>query len=567
MSKKFLAVLALLVLARILRGDDQKVEVRDKEKLIPEEIGLNEDLKLLRVSIQIIQSAVDNLNGIFLHNLEPKLSTISMQTTSLDSNIKTLQEKTQNWHILQHHVNAWSDHMKSMDKKIDLLKQSQESLLPLDKTIADFEFKVNHIFDKVDILNEKMHEMLSILYHIKNPTTKNDPPLEKLVKNVSAIENHMKIFERFLNQNAGKDLNKNIPNFTPASIESLESKEIKQIVQHLKSIVKKVDNIGNAVTTLSKSVLSELNDLNTKSDEKLQGLKQIEEHIDDQFSTFYLDFAKNEKYITKIQDIVEKNHEELKGMCMNKNLTYEHRDLEKNKINEFRQPFKSSCQEVDVRKNGVYHFGLHDEPNGNGKLFNRRLCEFATTGPAWTVIQTRGEFSTKENFNRSWTDYKYGFGNLENEFWFGNDYIHQLTNEEDQELRVELENYAGKFVWTEYQTFYVGPEESQYRLEINGYRGIISDSFLFHNLQNFSTYDRDSDPNDLDPWPCARSYGSGWWFRKCGISNLNGKKWWNWIGDNPLKSTKMMIRSRQQNNTLLENDNITTTTGTIDEDF
>lgn len=82
----------------------------------------NEDLTSIRASIQSIQSVVDNLNEIFLHNLEPKLMMIFTQTTNLDTSIKTLQEKTQNWYILQHHINAWSDHMKSMDKKIDLLK-------------------------------------------------------------------------------------------------------------------------------------------------------------------------------------------------------------------------------------------------------------------------------------------------------------------------------------------------------------------------------------------------------------------------------------------------------------
>lgn len=102
---------------------EQKIDVAAKDDDPKENINKNWDLQLLQASLQSIQAAVDNMNTNYMHNLEPKIMQIFTQTSSLDANIKTLQEKTQNWHILQHHINAWSDHMKSMDKKIDLLKQ------------------------------------------------------------------------------------------------------------------------------------------------------------------------------------------------------------------------------------------------------------------------------------------------------------------------------------------------------------------------------------------------------------------------------------------------------------
>jgi ficolin len=43
----------------------------------------------------------------------------------------------------------------------------------------------------------------------------------------------------------------------------------------------------------------------------------------------------------------------------------------------------------------------------------------------WTVIQRRVD--GRENFSRDWDDYKEGFGNLQDEFWLGNEKIHQLT--------------------------------------------------------------------------------------------------------------------------------------------
>ena len=42
------------------------------------------------------------------------------------------------------------------------------------------------------------------------------------------------------------------------------------------------------------------------------------------------------------------------------------------------------------------------------------------------VIQRRGDFGLpRENFSVGWKEYKLGFGQLDREFWFGNDFIHR----------------------------------------------------------------------------------------------------------------------------------------------
>jgi angiopoietin 2 len=73
----------------------------------------------------------------------------------------------------------------------------------------------------------------------------------------------------------------------------------------------------------------------------------------------------------------------------------------------------------------VYKFGRDRDLNENHRDFNERVCDFSTNGIAWTVIQRREAADLQENFNRSWHDYKNGFGDLHKEFWFGNDYIHK----------------------------------------------------------------------------------------------------------------------------------------------
>ena len=70
------------------------------------------------------------------------------------------------------------------------------------------------------------------------------------------------------------------------------------------------------------------------------------------------------------------------------------------------------------------------------------------------VIQRRGDYGEpREDFNRDWADYTSGFGNLSQEFWLGNDNIHQLTKSGDMKLRVELEAHGGGTAWAEYSAF------------------------------------------------------------------------------------------------------------------
>ena len=62
-------------------------------------------------------------------------------------------------------------------------------------------------------------------------------------------------------------------------------------------------------------------------------------------------------------------------------------------------------------------------------------CDTTTAGGGWTVIQRRVDGS--ENFNRPWSDYEKGFGNLTGEFWYGLKTINCLTQAGQWELRID----------------------------------------------------------------------------------------------------------------------------------
>ncbi|KAI8498399.1 Fibrinogen- domains (FReDs) [Branchiostoma belcheri] len=190
-------------------------------------------------------------------------------------------------------------------------------------------------------------------------------------------------------------------------------------------------------------------------------------------------------------------------------------------------------------------------------------CDMDTAGGGWTVIQRRIDGSVA--FDRTWEDYKHGFGNKNGEYWLGNEIIHHLTSTtlKDFRLRIDMMDWEENERYAEYDTFRVLDDASNmYRLAISGYSGTAGDSMIGsypNNGQLFSTVDRD---NDVYSWRhCSQVCGhGGWWYRDCGRSFLNGRYlgncgnscprdqgvvWYHWRGPYySLKSVSMKIRPR-----------------------
>ncbi|KAI4897825.1 hypothetical protein NFI96_007262 [Prochilodus magdalenae] len=180
------------------------------------------------------------------------------------------------------------------------------------------------------------------------------------------------------------------------------------------------------------------------------------------------------------------------------------------------------CSDYSVmahRKNGIYKVTPHPR-NGTFDVF----CDMESYGGGWTLIQHRMNGSV--NFNRTWADYKNGFGSMQGEFWLGNDRIHLLTKAKDMVLRIELEDCEGVREYAKYDQFYVANEFLNYRLSLSGYSGTAGNAMHFgkhfnHDQKFFTTPDKD---NDMYPsGNCGAYYGSGWWFDACMSANLNGK--------------------------------------------
>ena len=127
------------------------------------------------------------------------------------------------------------------------------------------------------------------------------------------------------------------------------------------------------------------------------------------------------------------------------------------------------------------------------------------------------------SFNRNWTDYEEGFGDLDTEFWYGLKPLHYLTDNGQQEMRVDYQNNAWSYL--HYNQFSVGSASEEYPLTVGGFAGLGTDQFndksCPHNGMKFSTPD-----NDNDQWSggnCAASWKGGWWYNNCYYININGQ--------------------------------------------
>lgn len=191
------------------------------------------------------------------------------------------------------------------------------------------------------------------------------------------------------------------------------------------------------------------------------------------------------------------------------------------KIVEESQNIPESCHDVKftpglLRNDTGDMFQIY--PSTVGIWATTVYCDMKTDGGGWLVFQRRMDGSV--DFYRNWKDYVNGFGNKRKEFWLGLEFIHQLTNNMDHELRIDMIAQHGTYLYAKYSNFKIGPASDNYRLTLSGYSGNATDCLEYHNNRPFTTKDDDNDAHST--MNCAVGHSGAWWYGGCYMSNLNG---------------------------------------------
>ena len=315
-------------------------------------------------------------------------------------------------------------------------------------------------------------------------------------------------------------------------------REVKTLVDALKVNAEKLENLTNGMNFLVQSVRGEQT-----------GQTEIIQRMNPFFVSMFvmltdIAFSTSPRMVTNQEDmftVAEYFRENI--------MTLADKDiLDKNMLSVFKWYVKSSC--VDIRNAGFTQSGVYTVRVPGTYTILNVSCDQETDGGGWLLIQRRQDGSG--DFFRPWADYQKGFGDISGEFWLGNDFLHLLTANVSQELRVDLMDFGGNTAYAKYSSFVVGPSTENYKLAVSGYSGTAGDALEYHDGMEFSAVDRDNDKTSGD---CVANYKGGWWYNSCFHTNPNGlymdsaqndKKsanWWEWKrSSEALKQIEMKIR-------------------------
>lgn len=151
---------------------------------------------------------------------------------------------------------------------------------------------------------------------------------------------------------------------------------------------------------------------------------------------------------------------------------------------------------------------------------NKTTVVAVNTVNGWIVFHQRTD-NVAPSYNRSWAEYRDGFGSIDGNFWLGLDAVHQLACAGGYRLRIEMQvAYNLQWYSVEYDSFVLDNETMGYAIHLGACSGDACDPFesgatnTIQNHVSFTTWDRNNQPLATAN-NCALGSGAGFWFNAC----------------------------------------------------
>ena len=458
---------AIQVLMRKMDGIENSLKVRVKKS----------DFHLLSDKIDKIEAMMSKnenhdddeevLSVSSSNRVNSKLSLQEVMTSTVTSAVEDMKALVHGMdRKLGHHINLVSENLGRMN---NMVEDVHDAVIPT-PTSSNKTSKLDELMNRIDPLlgvSESMKEMKGMMKGTKNSVDGLVPKSEELLSQTHRQERAISNIHSDLNEKTNKII-----------------LELTQVERELLIAKENIDNIEK------------------------KGKRDKMDKSDLEFITVAQPFQASETTtVINFEDETDVEEPSKKPSVVfpsiynkpifNNNTTFLSYDTKIiNKIKGQNKKVKGfSCADIydqGFRENGIYYLQI----GGGVKFWYLKVyCDMETSGGGWTVIQRRDNLGIpRENFNQDWNNYKHGFGKVDREFWLGNENIYMLTNYEDYEIRIDLQDFDGSSRYAEYKTFKINSEKDLYRLEIGGYQGNAGDSmndpWYGANQRPFSTYDR-----------------------------------------------------------------------------
>lgn len=180
---------------------------------------------------------------------------------------------------------------------------------------------------------------------------------------------------------------------------------------------------------------------------------------------------------------------------------------------------KSCCEPAQQDTQANFPSGRYTLKSGTFSTSDA-WCDMETDadGGGWLMVMRRQSEHT--TFDRLYHEYEDGFGDLEDDFWYGLRSMEVLTSHQPYEMRLDMFTDVNDTVSSasaHYGSFQV--QGSNYTLSVRNFTG--SDPNLMDNLMQFNNQQFVARRTKLDTSStCSNIYRVGWWYSEfCVVSS------------------------------------------------
>ncbi|XP_050329814.1 angiopoietin-related protein 7-like [Bactrocera neohumeralis] len=300
---------------------------------------------------------------------------------------------------------------------------------------------------------------------------------------------------------------------TLKSVQTVMEK-IEERLLELESTVKTVANIEEIVESFGKLLESRLGEIENKlsSTENIQQVNYafIERRLDELGSNLKSTLSKQEVVRSGVGGVPDKSLADIPAevnRCA-KMASCKLKDAH-NKTILSKPEVYSDCADAWQQRGPQFFTGIYEIKLPNFQPFEVFCMNECTTCCPWTLVMHGSAQSAEKIYQRSWLEYKHGFGSASTDYFIGLDRLHVLTKRAPQALMVRDYVIGNQNIFKEFSI-----KDERYDFAVDNLVKLMVQPWGYNDISD-GTGDTFSS-NSV----CAKVRGRSWWYNQGCISSF-----------------------------------------------